>query len=334
MSSIKKVAKACGVSTRTVNRAFNMTSSVAPKTRAKILKIAKKLGYTPNPAALALKTGKSFEVTVVLGLLEEHHVDKIVGFEKVMKKAGYSVNIVFASNQCNDWQSISEMVKNHIDAVAIFPEIDLDNMGEIVNRFEEKGLPYIFIDPITNCFDSVLIDRKVGMDEAIRHMAVNGRKKIAYLGPTEKSFYTQVRLQAYLNAMAELKQEPIVFGTPEDSRPSEQHKFGAWSIFQIFSYPKKVDAIQVYTDAMAIGLLGSLQRTGKKVPKEIAIMGFDNREFSKYTNPPLSTVALPNEEAGDAAARILLDKMAKKTKPKNGWRTVLPTKLIVRESSF
>jgi DNA-binding LacI/PurR family transcriptional regulator len=85
---------------------------------------------------------------------------------------------------------------------------------------------------------------------------------------------------------------------------------------------------------MAIGLLGSLQRTGKKVPKEIAIIGFDDREFSKYTNPPLSTIALPNKEAGEAAARILLDKMTKKLNPENGWQTVLPTKLIVRGSSL
>lgn len=334
MSSIKKVAEACGVSTRTVNRAFNMTSPVARKTRTKILKMAKKLGYTPNPAALALKTGKSFEVTVVLGLMGEHNIDKLAGFERVMKKAGYSINIVFASNRCNDRQSLSKMIKNHIDAVAVFPEIDLDNMDEIVNLFEEKGLPYIFIDPITNRYDSVLIDRKVGVDDAVRHMVGNGRKKIAYIGPTEKSYYPQSRMQAYLNAMEELKLKPIVFETPEDNRPSEQYKFGVRSIFQIFSYPEKVDALQAYTDVMAIGLLGSLQRTGKKVPKEIAIIGFDDREFSKYTNPPLSTIALPNKEAGEAAAGILLDKMTKKLKPENGWQTVLPTKLIVRGSSF
>jgi DNA-binding LacI/PurR family transcriptional regulator len=334
MSPIKKVAKACGVSTRTVNRAFNRADSVASNTRTKILKTAKKMGYTPNPAALALKTGKSFEVTAVLKLMEEHHVDKIIGFEKVMQTAGYSVNIVFAATQGNNWRSISKMVKNHIDAVAVFSEIDADNMDNIVNLFEKKGLPYIFIDPVTNRYDSVLIDRKVGVKEAIGHMALNGRKKIAYLGPTDKSYSTQIRLQAYLNAIKALGQEPIVFGTPAESDPVEQHRFGAWSIFQIFSYSKKIDAVQTYTDVMALGLLGALQKNGKKVPREIAVMGFDNREFSQYTNPPLSTVANPDREAGEVAAQILLDKMAKQPRPKNGWQTVLPTRLIVRGSSF
>lgn len=335
MVSLREVAEACGVSPRTVNRALQADSPVAPKTRQRILEVVKQMGYSQNPAALALKTGKSLEVTIILGLMEERHVEKVVGFEEVMKNAGYSVKIIFTTRKVNDWDSISEMIKERSAAVAIFPETTIKDAQTIVNNFEAQQLPYIMIDPEDEHVDSVLIDRSIGIYEAIEYLVSTGRQHIAYLGPKTNYRFSKARWTPYLKFMRDLGREAIIIKTPKyvGSTPQKIHQYGVLGVEEIMAHEKTIDAVVVFSDIMALGLLGALQNVGIKVPEDIAIVGFDNQQFTEFTNPTLSTVAQPNKLVGKAAAELLLAKIEQKEPPKDGWTKTLPTKFVARGST-
>jgi DNA-binding LacI/PurR family transcriptional regulator len=97
--------------------------------------------------------------------------------------------------------------------------------------------------------------------------------------------------------------------------------------------PKPPDAVQVYCDVMALGFLAGLHRAGVKVPAEMAVVGFDDRRAAALCWPPLTTVAQPNQEAGEAAAEVLLAKIAGQAEPSTGWTRILPTRLVPRETT-
>jgi len=92
-------------------------------------------------------------------------------------------------------------------------------------------------------------------------------------------------------------------------------------------------AVQVYSDVVATGVLAALHERAVRVPQDIAVVGFDDRHFAALTWPRLTTVAQPNREVGEAAAEILLRKLRGEPPPEGGWSRTLPTRLIVRDSA-
>lgn len=333
MASLKDIAEATGVSIRTVSRALKNDGYVSPDTRKKIRKAAENLGYRANLAARSLKTGKTYEVAAILQSMDELYMTKLAGFEQTMREAGYSVNVIF--EPCKNRVAVLQTLKLRRSAgAAIFPDKNNSALEE-TKHFASCGVPYVIVDTLfdTPC-NCVVIDRAQGVCESVRYLLSQGHKTIAYMGftPTVDSRQYQLlnnwRLEGYIRAAEETSMEKLILNSP----PAEdEYQGGILGAEQLLNLSKRPDAVQVFSDVMAMGILAGLHERKISVPNDIAVVGFDNRSFASMSWPPLTTVSQPNRDAGRIAAEILLDKLNENSDELV--KRTLTTRLIVRSSA-
>ncbi len=329
MAHLKDIAQACGVSIRTVSRALKGNGYVSQPVRNKVLEAAVQLGYQPNRIARSLKTSKSYEIAVIAWSVDELHMAKVASMEQVLRTNGYALNMVFGfqanAGPANGLDVVAELVQQKPAGIALFT--GRIQPRKTAGRLLDARIPYVFFDCNEPEVDTVRIDRPRGVREAILHLAGKGYKRIAYLGSREDSS----RLPGYHAAMTELGRAPILMDTSAgaDDRMSSARRAGR----EFARQEVRPDAVQAYSDEVALSFMAGLYEAGVRVPDEVAIVGFDGRRAAMLASPPLTTVAQPNQEVGRVAAEILLNKIAGKSAPDHGWSCSVPTRLIVRESA-
>ncbi|HEY3379480.1 MAG TPA: substrate-binding domain-containing protein, partial [Armatimonadota bacterium] len=163
--------------------------------------------------------------------------------------------------------------------------------------------------------------------EAIHYLARQGRRRIAYLGQA----HSITRLAGYYRALAELGISPLLIEV--DDRDDEQFSAARDAARRFAELSPRPDAVQAYSDVMALGFIAGLHDLGISVPGEVAVIGFDDRRMAEVSWPLLTTVAQPSREVGVLAGKILLKKIAQEMRPPEGWTQTLPTRLVVRESA-
>lgn len=318
--SLRDVAEATGYSIRTVGRALKGNGYVNPSTKEQIRAAAEKLGYQPNLTARALKMGRNDVIAAVLGSMDELHIAKLKAFEQAVREGGYSLMTVFLDEQTSNETALPEfLVQRRPAGIAVFPGVGRERRAAIHAQAARLHAHSVFIDAeYDEALDSIWIDRPRGVRDAIRHLAEKGRQRIAYLGPDDPS-----RLDGYLATMTELGREAIHIRQYDERRGD---------VTALLDLDPRPDAVQVYSDVLAMRLLAALQQRGIRVPDDMAVVSFDNRDFASLANPPLTTVAQPNHEVGEAAARMLLDKIGGMAEPANGWSRSIATTLVKRQS--
>ncbi len=332
MPKLKDIAEHVGTSIRTVGRALNDSGYVNAELKEQIQKAAAELGYCPNRIAQSLRRKRSFEVAAVIHSLDELHVDKLAGFETVLREHGFAVSVMIDPRDISEhaFPAFDELIQRRPAAVAIFARPGED-VRRKVEQLRAAEIPYVVIGNDQHDHDSVGIDRERGVYEAVCHLADCGHRRIAYLAagdPTSRNNAT--RLAGYHRAMAELGLKKILIPTEQETQ-FEMGRNAAHAL--VHAGDGLPDAVQAYSDLVALGFVAGLGEHGLRVPEAVAVVGFDNRSASKYANPPLSTVAQPNEEVGRAAAQILLAKTRGESPPNEGWSRRLPTSLIRRETT-
>ena len=203
MPSMVDVARLCGVSVRTVSRAFSTTEYIDAGTRERVLQVADKLGYSPNLTARALRTGQSYAITAVAGGMDELHTAKMAAFEQVVRDAGYAMNILFVPPGTRRKDALDVIMENialqRPAAVAVFPNCPVD-YGALTRKFGAQNVPYAVIDKGKRRCVGVKIDRGQGVFDAIAHLVDRGHRHIGYAGPTED----RSRLDGFERAIAAL----------------------------------------------------------------------------------------------------------------------------------
>ncbi|NQU40325.1 MAG: LacI family DNA-binding transcriptional regulator [Lentisphaerae bacterium] len=322
VASLRDIAEETGVSIRTVRRALEGTGSTSAEARERVTEVAERLGYRPNLVARALRTGRTMEVGAVLGEVSELHMTKLRAFEERLREAGYSLFVLFGrrdrSGADPTRQVLDRLVQRAPMGVAFFGGLDLD-MTEAIRETEAAGLPYMLLDHRGESGDVIGIRREEGVYEAIHYLARSGRRTIAYFGTDDRT-----RLDGYERAMAELGREPIIVINPE-ADPAD--------LEPLLALQPRPDALQVSSDVLALKVLAQLHERGIAVPREIAVIGFDDRELTALSWPALTTLAQPNRDVGRTAAEVLLSKMGGDEPPAGGWSQRLPMRLVVRESA-
>ncbi len=329
MAALKDIAECCGVSIRTVSRALKGNGYVSQPVREKVLAESRRLGYRPDRAARSLRTRKSFEVAVVAWNVDELHMAKIAGLEQALREADFAVHVLLNQPAGPEAPAgadpICELISLHPAGVALFPR-DRTRLRQDVDRFAQAGIPAVAFDAHTPGVDAVRIDRPQGVHEAVLYLAERGYRRIAYLGePTHES-----RLQGFYGAMRDLGREPVLIRFGDTSSVWGRAYRAAAPFARLAPRP---DAVQAYSDEAALGFLAGLRTQGLRVPEDVAVVGFDDRQAAAWANPPLTTVAQPNLEVGRAAAERLLARMHGDAPPTSEWTRVIPTRLVVREST-
>ncbi|MGD2205974.1 MAG: LacI family DNA-binding transcriptional regulator [Anaerolineae bacterium] len=332
--SIKDIARAANVSHSTVSRALSDSPLVSAKTKARIQRLAHKMGYSPDAQARSLVMGRTQTIGVVVTTIADPFIAQVVQeIEGTAHDHGYSV-ILASSNSKPEREiaAVDMLQSKRVDSVIVTSSRvgalyhkHLDRLGVpvvLVNSHSEEEGTYIF---------SITVDNRHGGCLATQHLTQLGHRRIAYItGPADHSDDLD-RLAGYRHILTEFgitfDPDLVVQGTGRGDGGER-----AWPALAALDEPPT--AVFCYNDMTAIGLLRAARRAGLAIPQDLAVVGFDNIPFAAYVNPPLTTIAQPMLDLGKQAVEMALALMSDEN-PENESvsNIVVQGQLIVRESS-
>lgn len=326
--SISDIARELGVSTTTVSFVLNGKAKEKRLSAAltqKVLDYVAEVGYRPNELAKSLRTGK----TNILGLvIEDISNPFFANIARYIEHQAYSrgYRIIYCSTENNTAKTL-EFIQlfrdRHVDGYLITPPPGIDDtVQELINN----DFPVVLFDRYLPNMDTdyVVVDNYKGAYGAARHLLDQGFKRIAFV--TLESAQTQMtdRLQGYLDALAAEKMEGLI-----KMIPVWKEEQSAIDDFYRFYSQEKPDAILFSANHLAIIGLKAFQQHSATWP---GIVSFDDHTFFRLSNPTITVVSQPIAQIAEEVIHMLINKLEGKVKSRQ--KLVLPTQLIVRQSSL
>lgn len=330
--TLKDVAIKVGVHSSTVSRALNpATKGMVTKGIAnRIISAATDMGYRPNTFAQSLKTNRSYTIGVLVPDLTNPAFAPIInGIENMLETHGYSVMVASTYNLAKKQQStLNKFRERQVDGLIIATAMRGD---KLIKDCILEGTPFVEAVRASGNTDvcSVISDEITGGIMVISHLAQLGHKKIAYIAGPQFLSTGFNRYQGFLQGMKEngliVDQNLIIFCgafSEEEARNAAN---------KLLASKKKITAIYVGNDIMALGVYNELEARAIKCGNDISIVGFDDMPFANKFNPPLTTIHTPMINVGTEAARILLDKINEINIPAQIIK--IKPELVIRSSS-
>lgn len=313
MSSIKDIAKICGVSVATVSKALNDKADIGEDTKKRIKEVAKKMGYFPQYYARAIRMNKSFNIGVLFmdeamsGLTHDYFANILNSFKVTAESKGYDITFINSSKKHKKGKTYLEHCRYRgLDGVVIAC-IHFDN-PEVVELME-SDIPVVTIDYKSNSTMSVLSNNFVGMRELVEYIISMGHEKIAYISGDNSSVTTQ-RIESFRKTM-----KMYSLPTPSEYQISSEYrnlKKAAIYTKQLLELPDPPTCIIYSDDYSAVGGLGQIRAMGLQIPEDISVAGYDDIFIASQLRPRLTTVAQDTEKIGRKAAEKLIALIEKK----------------------
>jgi LacI family transcriptional regulator len=330
--TLRDVADAAGVHPATASRALNPATRglVNAETARRVMKVAEGLGYRPNPMARGLKTAKSGTVGLVIPDLTNPLFPPIVrGIEDVLEPAGYSGLIVNTDNDPQREQAQIELLRSRQVEGLIVATALLDH--PLMAKLQREGVPMVMVNRRPDGVDipSITPDDAAGIEMAVEHLADLGHRRIGHLSGPATTSTGVARRRAFRNAVRDrdLDGDPALVVTCEHWT----EEAGATALRHLLDVRPDVTAIVAGNDLIALGCYDVFAERGIDCPREMSVVGFNDMPFLDKLAPPLTTLAIPHQQIGAEAARMLLDAIAE---PDRAARSVLlPLSLVVRGST-
>ncbi|NBI27654.1 LacI family DNA-binding transcriptional regulator [Chengkuizengella marina] len=328
MTKMSDVAKLAQVSTATVSRVLQKPETVKEETKQKVLEVIKKLDYQPNILARNFRRLETKTILVVMpSILNNVFSQIIVGIDYEATKSGYQVIL---GNTMQDEQRALGLI-NHLKQKQVDGMILLTarlDMNELVKISKEYSVVLVsdFLEN-KNVLPTIAIDNMKESYRITEHLIKLGHTKIAHIsGPLDMSM-SRDRLSGYQKALMD-HNLPIEYGYLEKGDYSFQSGYD--SMLSLMDLKCPPTAVVAASDRMAMGAVKAAKKKGVQVPNHIAIVGFDDIEFSKLFEPALTTVAQPFFEMGKKAMSILQQQIA--GEQINNDIILLKSELKIRES--
>ena len=333
IATILDIARALNISKSTVSRALQGHTDIKEETRKAVVDMARQLDYQPNLLAKSLVKSKSNTIGIIVPeFVNSFFPTVIIGAQQIASEAGYNVLI------CQSQESVKTEIANtqvllasRVDGVIISMTRETSNFDHF-RVFERNGIPIVFFNRICEKINAsrVMVNDYEGAYNAVEHLILNGYRRIGHISGPSNLRLSQNRLKGYLDALkahglpAHKKWVIHYDLTQENARSSAK---------KLLTQPSPPDAIFCVNDPAAIQTLLYAKRHGIKVPDELGIVGFSDDPISSIIEPQLTTVKQPVSEMGQIAMRILLEHIKKGMDRYSPGDTILPTSLIVRQSS-
>ncbi|MBN1303964.1 MAG: LacI family DNA-binding transcriptional regulator [Anaerolineales bacterium] len=325
---LEDIAKETGFSLSTVSRVLsNSNYPVSDQIREKVLHSAESLGYSPNIAARSLRTDRTETIGIVVDDLLSPFTPPIVrGIQDYLIEKNYLSLIVNS-----DWDpeqeqaAIRTLINRPVDGI-IFVEYSHMTSDDILKQSKK---PRVFVhrlfgSPINN---SVVPDDYYGARLAVSHLVALGHERIAYINGPENWHNCRARMKGYRDT---LKENKLPFRTDWLQRGNWEIESGYAAAQKMLQLPKHPTGIFAGNDLMALGAIYAIQDSGLQVPNDIAVVGYDNRDFTNIFRPGITTVNMPVGEMGKVAAEIILRQI--ETGQKDEEEVKIQGNLIIRET--
>ena len=327
--TIREVAQAAGVSVATVSRVVSGSSHhVRPDTRRRVMGAVTRLRYHPNLVARGLKKRVTHTVGLIVPDISNPFFPAIArGIEDVASRAGFGVLL------CNTYEDLAKeraylnLLDHRMVDGMIFATVGANTTH--LRMLRRRGVPAVLIARVPEGvgIDAVLVDNRRGTREATEHLLHLGHRHIAFIGGPPTLPDAIERRAGYEEALvaAGIAVAPVLI---RDG--GFRAEGGAAAVEVLLEQPLPFTAIVAANDLMAIGAMEKLRRRGRRIPEDVAIVGFDDITFASLVEPRLTTVAQPKYRMGRLAMERLLDLLGGGDRTPR--RLVLEPKLVVRES--
>jgi LacI family transcriptional regulator len=330
LATIYDVARHAQVSAATVSRVLNGRSTVDPALTERVLTAVAELGYRRNAVARSLRRRQTSLWAVIISDVENPFFTSLVrGIEDVASTTGYSV-VLCNSDENPEKESnyIAVALGEQMAGVIISPS---SNRVEDVNLLLESGCPVVVIDRELKGVrgDTVLVDNEHGAEVATAHLVEQGYERIACItGPRRVATGTQ-RLRGYKKALQ-------AAGRPIDDSliriANFRERGGHDAMMSLLDEGAAPDAVFATNNLMTVGAMECLAERGLSIPRDVAVVGFDEVPWADLVRPSITTVAQPTYEEGRTAAELLTKRIAEPARKPT--RVTLRTELRVRASSI
>ncbi len=332
--TIKEVAGAAGVSTQTISRVVNGRADVAPHTRQHVQQIIESLGYQPSKIARSLIQGQSHSLGIVTFGISYYGPSQVLqGIQETAVAQGYSLMLTILPDAeiYNARQLMREMLAYHVDGILwAAPEIGQNRDG-IQQELPHLSVPIAFLSAQPRPHQmTAVIDNRLGGRLATRHLIEQGRQHIGLITGPISWWEARQRELGW-------REELAAHGRDVDE---SFIAFGDWSagsgercLRMLLEWRPEIDAVFVSNDQMALGALKTARQLGRRVPEDLAVIGFDDIPEAAYFYPALTTIRQDTAELGRVGARQLIT-MIENPEPNGAEPLCLPPALVVRESTI
>lgn len=343
--TLKQIARELDVSISTVSKALNNSDEISADTKEKVQAFAKFYNYKPNNIALSLKNRRSKTIGVIIPEIVHHFFSNVIrGVEKIAHAKGYNV-IVGMSNESFDKEVLNmEMLANgSIDGfiISLSKETlmlkDYHHFRETINQ----GMPIVMFDRVVsdiNC-DKVIVDDFEGAKNAVKKLIDSGCKNIGIITTKDYVSVGNLRTNGYLNALeiSNIKSNHSLILKIEDGlETDEKSQMLVQAIETLFNNNPNMDGVFAVNELFALIAMKIAYQRGINIPDDLQVIGFTNGVLSKHATPSLTTVSQHEQQIGEQAANLLIDRfeLDEQDELEENFKTVIvKTDIVERDST-
>jgi LacI family transcriptional regulator len=332
--ALREIADQVGVSTATVSRALNSPERVSVDVRDRVTAVAARLGYRPNRVARSLRTQRTHTLGVVVPTITNpHFADAVRAMQDVASERGYTLLVANSDHQpAKEEAALTTLLDHRVDGVVLVstsrdpappPALAalLESRTAIV--VVDRALPYLDVS-------RVLVDIRGGARQAVQHLAERGRRRIAFIAGPAGVWTAEEKLMGYYEGLlaASLTNDPQLVLPGEYTIEGGEARAA-----DLLALRPRPDAVLIANNLMALGVYRVLLDQGIAIPRDLAVAGFDDVAWTDVVRPTLTVVAQPTHELGHQAIDVLLARIAQPDVPSRRAVRLLPTRLVVRQST-
>lgn len=329
---LEDVARAAGVSPKTVSRVLNEESYVKESTRQRVLAAMESMNYRPSPSARGLAGSRSFLVAMLYDNNDNPASTYLAEIQDGMLDAcnqhRYSMMVCPLRMRGPDFiRRVDALISDHhVDGVILTPP--LTDYPPLLRRLKEREIPYACVSPANH--DHVIgvcLDEEQAAKALVQHLIELGHKRIAHVVGIANHGASRWRQAGYREALS-------AAGIPYDPDLVVQGEFtfgsGVMAARRLFALPQLPTAVFAANDDMAAGVMWAANECGLKVPRDLSVCGFDDTPMASQLWPPLTTVRQPSRDMGKLAALQLMELLKGRG---SGLLVQVPYSLQLREST-
>ena len=323
------VAASAGVSVATVSAVVNGTAPVSVETRSRIERAIQSIGYKRNAIARSLKMGTTKTIGLVIAdITNPFFTDVTSVIQDVLHRSGYAVMLCCTDEDpAMQDEQISLLIDRMVDGLIIAPAGDDHALERVLARAD---MPTVLIDRICSGIDAdaVVLDNQRAVQDAINYLISLGHRRMGYISGSLDTSTGIGRLAGYKAALhgagIPIDDDLIRFGNFR-----ERDAYNA--AMQLLVQPDRPTALFSANNLMVIGVMKAIRDMGLRCPDDISVSSFDDFPWADVFQPNLTTIAQPVEAIGEQAARLILERISRRSdQPPR--RIVLSGRLMIRDS--
>ncbi|WP_376791284.1 LacI family DNA-binding transcriptional regulator [Thermoflexus sp.] len=321
---MKSIAQRAGVSVATVSRALSGRGRVDPATRERILRIAEELGYAPDMAARSLVLRRTENIGFLIHAIQSlsphtFYGEILTAVERELRRHRYHLHFAMVEDE-----TLPPLIKeNRVDGLLL---VGCDLSPTLIQSLKERGIPLVLVDNHLPGVDSVFTDNIGGAFQATAHLIRLGHRRIAFVTETMDNLSFRERFEGYRQA---LEAHHLMFD-PELVAEGERGFEGGFAAMNRLLERTRPTAVVAANDPTAASAMRAIRARGLQIPKDIAVVGFDDDPLAVHTDPPLTTMRVFRSKMAALAVARLLDLTKNPEQPALHIR--IETQLVVRQS--